>query len=234
MSRLSQILDTIRFAPERYHALSPAAAHAVAAETRHDPVCQTEDPTMKRMVVFLLFALPGVAAGQEFSYTYVQGSVLSSELNDVGPLDADGDGIRVAGSVSILPRFHVFGSYQDEGFDFDLDRTTLQIGAGYRYALQQDFDLVGRLSYVEADVERPGPDLTNDGFEIEGGIRGRFTARAEFDAGIRYMDLGESDTALYFDGRFFLQPTLAVGGGLTSDDGDLTLRADIRFLFAGR
>ncbi len=189
---------------------------------------------MKRLALFVLFALPGIAAGQQFSYTYVQGSVMSSELNDVGPLDADGDGIGIAGSVSILPRFHVFGSYEDEGFDFDLDRTTLHIGAGYRYPLHEAFDLVGRLSYVETDIERPGPDFSDDGLEIEGGIRGRLTARAEFDAGIRYVDLGESDTALFFDGRFFLQPTLAVGGGLTSDDGDLTLRADIRFLFSGR
>lgn len=191
---------------------------------------------MRRIAVLVLVSLPAVAAGQadpDFSYTYVQGSVLSSELNDVGPLDADGDGIGVSGSFAVTPRYHVFGAYQDEGFDFDLDRTILQIGAGYAYPLDADFELVGRLSYVEADIDTPGPDFSADGFEIEGGIRGRFTARAEFDAGIRYIDLDDSDTALFFDGRFFLQPNLAVGGGLTSDDGDLTLRADIRFLFSG-
>ncbi len=190
---------------------------------------------MRRIAALMLLSLPAVAAAQvqDFSYTYVEGSIISSELNDVGPLDADGDGIGVSGSLALLPRYHVFGSYRDEGFDFDLDRTTLQIGAGYRYPLQEDFELVGRLSYVEMDIDRPGPDFNEEGFEIEGGLRGRFTERAEFDAGIRYIDVGGSDTSLFFEGRYFLEPNLAVGGGLTADDGDLTLTADIRFLFAG-
>lgn len=189
---------------------------------------------MKRFAALVLLSLPAAAAAQDFSYSYVQGSVISSELNDFGPLDGDGDGIGIRGSVAVLPRFHIFGSFQDEGFDFDIDATTLQIGAGYNYSLHEDFDLVGRLSYIEQDIDLPGPDLRDEGFEIEGGIRGRFTQRAEFDAGIRYIDVRGSDTSLFFDGRYFLQPNLAVGGGLTSNDGDLTLRADIRFEFASR
>lgn len=190
---------------------------------------------MKGLAVLIATVLPCAALAQQpFSYTYVEGSVISSELNDIGPLDAGGDGIGVRGSVSVLPRYHLFAAYTDEGFDFDLDRTTLEIGAGYAYPLQQNFDLVGRLSYIESDIDRPGPDLEDDGFGLEGGIRGRFTPRAEFDAGIRYVDVRGSDTSLFFKGRFFLRPNLAVGGGLTKNDGNLSLTADIRFLFAGR
>lgn len=188
---------------------------------------------MKHFPTLLLLTLPAAAAAQpsDFGYTYVQGSILSSELNDVGPLDADGDGIALGGSFAVTPRVHVVGSYRDEGFDFDLDRTTLELGAGYNYVLQEGFDLVGRLTYIETDIDRPGRDLSGDGFGIEGGVRGRITPRAEFDAGIRYTDVRTSDTALFFDGRYLLQSNLAVGGGLTSDDGDLMLRADIRVEF---
>ncbi len=189
---------------------------------------------MKRLQLLALVTLPAAAGAQEareLSYTYVEGSIVSSELN-TGPLDADGDGIGVAGSAAVLPRFHVFGSYADEGFDFDLDRTTLEIGAGYSYPLDGDFHVVGRLSYIDSDVERPGPDFSEDGFGIEGGVRGRIAERAELDAGIRYVDLRGADTSLFVEGRYFLRPELAVGGGLISDDGDLTLTADIRFLFA--
>lgn len=185
---------------------------------------------MRIFSIVVMLALPALAVGQQdFSYTYVQGSILSSELNDVGPLDADGDGIGIEGSFAATPRIHVVGSYRDVGFDFDLDQTTLELGAGYNYTLQPNFDLVGTLTYLEVDLEAPGPDFDDDGFRIEGSLRGRFTQRAEFDAGIRYTDVRRSDTALFFDGRYFLQPNLAVGGGVTSDDGDLTLRADIRF-----
>lgn len=187
---------------------------------------------MKRIAATLLLGLPAVALSQQpFSYTYIEGTLVSSELNDVGPLDASGDGIGIAGSIAFGERFHGFGSFTDEGFDFDLDRTTLQIGAGYAYPLQGGFDLVGRLSYIESDIQRPGPDINDNGFGIEGGVRGRFTPRSEFDAGIRYVDVRRSDTSLFFNGRFFLQPRLAVGGGLTSDDGNLVLTAAIRYSF---
>lgn len=186
---------------------------------------------MKRIATFALLALPAAAAAQQpsFGYTYVQGSILSSELNDVGPFDADGDGIELAGSFAVTPRVHVVGSYRDEGFDFDIDRSRLELGAGYNYRLQEGFDLVGQLTYIDTDIDGAGPGVGADGFGIEGAVRGRFTPRTEFDAGIRYEDVRGSNSALFFDGRYFLQPNLAVGGGVTADDGDLTLRADIRF-----
>lgn len=187
---------------------------------------------MKRFAApALISLLPALALAQELGYTYVEGSVVSSELNDAGPFDADGDGIGLSGSVAVLPRYHLFASYQDEGFDLDLDRTILEIGAGYRYPLQERFELVGRLSYLESDIDRPGPDLGTDGFAVEGGVRGRVAQRVELDIGLRYEDLGSSSTSLFLDGRYLLRPTLAVGGGVRSDDGDLMLRADIRFLF---
>jgi hypothetical protein len=187
---------------------------------------------MKRIAAMLLLGAPAVALSQQpVSYTYVEGTLISSELNDVGPLDASGDGIGIAGSFALGESFHVFGSFADEGFDFDLDRTTLQIGAGYAYALQEGFDLVGRLSYIESDIEQPGPNINDNGFGIEGAIRGHFTDRSEFDAGIRYIDVRRSDTSLFFNGRYYLRPSLALGGGLTSNDGDLVLTAAIRFSF---
>lgn len=187
---------------------------------------------MKRIAAMLLLEVPAVALSQQpVSYTYIEGTVISSELNDVGPLSASGDGIGIAGSLALGESFHVFGSYADEGFDFDLDRTTLQIGAGYAYTLREGFDLIGRLSYIESDIKQPGPDINDNGLGIEGAIRGHLTDRSEFDAGIRYVDVRRSDTSLFFNGRFYLRPMLALGGGLTSNDGDLVMTAAVRFSF---
>jgi opacity protein-like surface antigen len=179
----------------------------------------------------LLFPISVFADG--FDYTYVEGSLLSSEIN-VGPLDADGDGIGIFGSYAIHEDYHIFAGYEDQSFDFGIDASTFAIGGGINYVLDEDWDLIGRLSYVNVDLGSFAGSRDDDGFALMGGVRGRLTSKVELDAGINYVDVRNSDTSLFVSGRYFLNSGLAVGGGLGLNDGDATLNITIRALFGNR
>jgi hypothetical protein len=187
---------------------------------------------MKRTAwAWVLLVLPAAGFGQGLDYTYVEGRFISSEIN-VGPFDADGDSIAVIGSLSVGRRYHLFASYKDYGVDFNNDATTFAVGGGIHHALSSEWDLIGEVSYVNAHFDNPGRG-DDDGIGLTGGVRGRFTPKVEFDAGLDYVDLNRSNTSLFARGRYYLNSRLAVGGGITLDDGDSALMISIRGVFGG-
>jgi len=180
-----------------------------------------------------LLLLPLSVLADGFDYTYVEAGFLSSEIN-AGPFDADGDGIGILGSYAIHEEFHLFAGYEDQSFDFGIDSSTLFLGGGINYVLDDDWDLIGRLSYVSADVDTPVGSADDDGYALMGGVRGRLTSNVELDAGLNYFDVGDSDTSLFVNGRYYLNDGLAVGGGLGLNDGDMTLSITVRAQFGHR
>jgi hypothetical protein len=177
-----------------------------------------------------LLLLPLAAHADGFDYSYVEGGFVSSEIN-TGPFDADGDGVQLVGSFAIKDEFHLFAGYADQSYDFGIDSTTLSFGAGVNYGLHADWDLIGRLSYVTTEVDTPFGSADEDGFGVTGGVRGRLARKVELDAGLNYVDVGDSDTSLFVSTRYFLNDHLALGGGLGLNDGDTTLNVTVRAQF---
>ena len=162
-----------------------------------------------------LFPL-GVHA-DDFSYTYAQIDYLDAELDES---NVEGDGVGLSGALAVTDLVHLYAVYQELDFDRGIDASLFEVGAGLNYALAPDLDLVGRLGYIDVDLDR-GDD---SGLTLRGTLRGRVAPSFELEGGVRYVDLDESgdDTSLVAEARWFFLPQLALGLGIDTGD-DLTV-----------
>ncbi len=170
----------------------------------------------------LLF--PGVNQAAELGYTYVEAGYAETELDDV---DADGEGYFVAGSVALAPNWHIVADYATADLDagggpVDVDVDTLSVGFGYNYPINERADFIGRLLYVQSDfeIDTPGASIEgdDDGYGLQARLRGEVVERLELEGGIDYVDLGDEETTLVVEGRYFLTDRLAIGAALESGD----------------
>jgi hypothetical protein len=173
--------------------------------------------TLLGMTVLLVPAL-GLAQQnqtQPFSYSYVELGYDESDF-DLGGGEIDGDGLTLSASWALTDDWHVYGSYATADLDFGIDLDSLAIGAGYRYPLQDDVDLYGRVLYINSEVDVQGPaDPDDDGLGLQFRIRGRVNDQLELEGGIQYVDVGDSDTSLQAGARYYFTNEFSAGVGLT-------------------
>jgi hypothetical protein len=163
--------------------------------------------------------LSGQALAQDgLSYSYLDVGYISTDLED---FDVDGDGFGLDGSIALTDKVHAVASYSDQEFDFGVDAKAYSVGAGLNWPLQQNLDLVGRLSYVKAELDAPGfSEFDDDGYGVEAGLRGLVGERFELGGTINYVDLNDSgdDTSFAVGGLYHLTNQFAFGLG--ADFGD--------------
>ena len=162
-------------------------------------------------------------ADDGLSYTYLEAGYLDTEI-DIGPEDVDGDGVGVAGSFAVNETFFLTASYGTQDFDFGVDVDQWSAGIGAHTSLTDNMDLVGTISYVDAEVDTPFGSVDDDGFGLGVGVRGRFTDNIELEAGINYVDLDDAgdDTSFAAGGRYYFTEAFAVGAGFEIGD-DVTM-----------
>ena len=160
-----------------------------------------------------------VSAAADISYDYVRLSYVDTEL-DLGPVDVDGDGLELAGSLTVHQNAFAFASFSALDLDFGADASRLEIGGGYHHPLTPKIDLVGRLGYVNVDLDSGGGSADDDGILLSGGVRGRVTEVIEARAALnhRSMDKGDSDTELEVGGDYYVTEQFTVGVGLSLGD----------------
>ncbi|MCC7257157.1 MAG: outer membrane beta-barrel protein [Gammaproteobacteria bacterium] len=172
-------------------------------------------------------AMPAAADGP--NYNYGQLSYVDIEFDDIDGVGLDGDGFDLAGSVAIADMVHVFASYTDGDIDVDdfgygdinADYTELTAGIGLNYAVSETIDLVGRLGYVNAEVEISGFDADETGYALGAGLRAMVTPQLELNGGITYTDLGgeiDSDTGLDVGAVYSFTEMFAVAAGIGFSD----------------
>lgn len=163
--------------------------------------------------------LAGSTAAAEFSYTYGELRYIDTEL-DAGPFDVDGDGFQIGGSLDLAQSVHIFGNYQTLDFGAGIDVSAFQIGGGYSMPLNNGADLVGRLSYIDGEIDAAGGDEDDSGFGFSAGIRNMFTPQIEGRAFVNYVDLDESGDEFSFEiaGDYFLNEEIALGASLQLGD----------------
>jgi len=162
----------------------------------------------------LLLALPLAIQAAEPRYTYVEAGYFNFDLDDV---NVDGDGFNVGGSLALTDLIHVVASYSDGETDqFNLDFSELDLAVGLNYRLQPGLDVVGRVGYVDTEVE----NFDDDGYSLEGLLRWMANEQLELDAGVKYVDLDDSgsDTAFQVAALYSIMPNLALGAGLSVSD----------------
>lgn len=184
------------------------------------------------------FGFAGATHADGFSYTHLDGGYIKTEIDsDVLGFDVDGDGFTLGGSVAATENFHVFAAFSDQDFDFDLNYQTLQVGAGVNWPLHSNLDLVGRLSYVKADIDGPfGIDISDDGYAAGAGLRGRVAERVELEGGVVYANLddGGSETTPSLAARFLLTDAFALGANVAFEDDATTWGIGARLNFGTR
>src|SRR5690606_37542429 len=131
--------------------------------------------------------LPLGATAQDLDYTFVEAAYVNAEM-DAGPFDIDGDGLELRGSVLITDTVFLIGEYASYDYDRGVDVTDYSLGAGMRWGLKPELDLVGDIGWLWREIDRPpAPDIDDDGFQLGVGLRARVHDAIEVQAGIRHI-----------------------------------------------
>ncbi|MBN1236847.1 MAG: outer membrane beta-barrel protein [Gammaproteobacteria bacterium] len=161
--------------------------------------------------------LPLGAVAQDLDYTFVELNYVDTEL-DAGPLDVGGDGLGVSGSLSVTDSVFLFANYGTQDYDFDVDSTGYDVGAGMRWGLKPRLDLIGEVAWAYTEVEVNGFSVDDDGLGLGLGLRGRAGEDFELQGGVRYVDYEDSETYVSLRGRWHFSSMWAAGLGLDFDD----------------
>ncbi|MET0983967.1 MAG: outer membrane beta-barrel protein [Steroidobacteraceae bacterium] len=180
----------------------------------------------------LALSIAGPAMAEDgFDYSYVELGYVKSELDD---FDVDGDGFGLRGSYEFTQNIHAFAAYSDQEFDFDVNATTLELGAGYAWPVNSDMDLIGTVSYLQAEIDVPGfGSVDDDGLGLGVGVRARVVEVVELTGGVQYVNFDDagSDTSLTAGARYFFTNMFAAGIDLAFDDDGTTWMLGGRFSF---
>ena len=166
----------------------------------------------------LAAALPLATQAEPMDYSYVEIGFLDAERDEP---NLDGDGFALRGSLEFHPSFFAFAELEDLGYDLDVDITSIKVGAGGHWPLNEKIDLVGRFGIVKYDIEarRFGLDEDEDGFTLGARVRGEVMPRLELEGGFDYLDVDSGDdTSAVLEGRYFFIEN--VSGGLRLQFGD--------------
>ena len=128
--------------------------------------------------------MSGLAFADGFSYTYVQATYGKVDVDDPAWAE-DGDGLGGNGSFGITDNLNIVASFQTADFDTIADADEITVGLGVHAPITEMFDIVAAVSYVDVDLG----GLSDDGFELAGGVRFSVADAIEINGGITYRDL---------------------------------------------
>ncbi|HEX7012373.1 MAG TPA: outer membrane beta-barrel protein [Steroidobacteraceae bacterium] len=179
----------------------------------------------------LAAALPLASYAETMDYSYAEIGYVDTEFEGRG-FDVDGDGFALRGSVAVNQTFFVFAGYEDIGLDEGVDLTTLNVGGGAHWPLNDRLDIVGRLGIVQAEIEAGPFEEDEDGFLLGARLRGAVSPKFELEGGVDYMDIdtGE-DTFVVLEGRYFFVDQFAGGLGLQIGDDVTSIGLNLRVTF---
>lgn len=173
---------------------------------------------MRTVFSFVTLALlPAFAHADGFDYSYLEAGYVSADFDTAG-MSVDGDGFGINGSFAITDTYFLSAGYSSLGFDFSIDLDQLAVGGGMHIGLSPTIDFVGTLAYLDAEADSPVGSVSEDGFGIGVGVRGALNNAFEWEAGVNYSDVGDSNTSFGLDGRYYFTETFAAGIGVGFDD----------------
>lgn len=185
---------------------------------------------MKKYLPVFALTLPITVLAQE------QGSQpreLSYTYGEVRYLDTDrgGDGLRVGGSFSLDNNWLIVGDLTSLDYNPNVDVTTIEIGAGYVYDVDGEFDVVATLQYVHSEVETPFRDVDDDGLALSAGGRAMVTDEFEIRGFVHHINLDDNDTYLELAGDYYFSEKFSAGLSLefAGDNDVLSIGARLYF-----
>lgn len=177
------------------------------------PTAQANCSKYLGLLALIATALPAVSHADVMDYSFAELGYVDSEFGNL-----NGDGISLRGSLPVNESFFVFASYWDVGYDFNVDLTSFEVGAGGHLPLADKIDLVGRFGLVKSEFDSGNFSNDDDGFTLGAHVRAALMPRFEVEGGIDIIDLGDSDNQLVLQARYFFAEQIA--GGLRLEFGD--------------
>lgn len=157
-------------------------------------------------------ALPALSqAAAEPRYTYVEGGWLHVDFDDI---NEDGDGWGIGGSYAFHKNFHAFLDYQDIDLDGSSDASIAGFGVGVDLPLRPGLDFVGRLRWIDQEIDVGANNNNDNGYGVEAGFRVMINPQLELNGAVRYVDVNENDTTLDFGAMYELAHNFALGGDI--------------------
>ena len=183
---------------------------------------------MRKLLLAVAMLLSLSVSAQEtetrpLSYTYAELRYLDT--------DGGGDGFRLRGSYRLDANWLIVGGLTDVDYSRNVDATTLEIGAGYVYNFDDDFDLVATLQFLNSEVDRPSGDDDDNGFLLTAGARGLVTDEFELRGSINHINLDDNDTYLELAGDYYFSDQLSVGASLEFAGDNDVFSIGVRFYF---
>ena len=185
--------------------------------------------SVRHLLPIAAMLLATAAHAAPLSYTNVDVGIVSTELTDSS---LDGDGVLVRGSLAVHQSFFLLASVSDIGYDNDVDGFSWTLGAGGHMPINKQIDLVGRLAYVQQDLDYRGGNNNESGYMLSGTVRGFVMDKLELEGGVQHVNLEDSgnDTSLIGEGRYFFTDRIA--GGVLVQLGDASaFGINVRFTF---
>jgi hypothetical protein len=175
------------------------------------------------LVAFLL--VPCVAMAQAPRYTSIEVGYIDFDP-DSGLSD---DGGYAKGSLTIFKNFQLLAGYDSVG-----DYTFWNAGGGWHGLLGEKADVFANITWNDVEVDSSGGgSVSDDGYEVSGGVRWNLLSWLELKGAINYLDLdsGGDDTSFEAEALVaFFKGKLGVGANYEVGDTD-TLRVFGRFTF---
>ena len=176
------------------------------------------------LVLAAILMVPGMAMAQADAprWSYVEAGYIDFDP-DSGLSD---DGWFAGGSMQIFKNVHLVAEYQNIG-----QYTFWNAGGGFHGMLGEKADLFGQIMWANVDIE--DSDVSEDGYNLEGGIRWKIIKWFELRGQVNWLDYGDAgdDTTVEVGALFsFINDRMGVGASYESGDNE-TARAYFRFNF---
>lgn len=161
-----------------------------------------------------LVLLAGLLASSLASAQYSQQPQLGGvnynylELRFVDVDTNGGDGLHFGGSIDVGDNWLILGSIKSLDFNNNVDVSIYEIGGGYVWHYNNDFDFLATVQYVNVDVDGGDAD---DGIRISGGTRGLIAPQFEVRGFVHHTTAGDSDTFLEIAGDYRFNRKFAAG-----------------------
>lgn len=175
------------------------------------------------LVAFLL--VPCVAMAQEAPrYTYVEVGYIDFDP-DSGLSD---DGGYAKGSLTFFRNFHLLAGYDAVG-----DYTFWNVGGGWHGLLGEKADIFANILWNDVEVDTGAGKVSDDGYEVAGGVRWNLLTWLELKGAVNYLDLDSGGDDTSFEAEVLValfKGKLGVGANYEVGDTD-TFRVFGRFTF---
>jgi hypothetical protein len=163
---------------------------------------------MRILFVTALLLMHGAVFAQSAKQPSLSYSFAELRYVDV---DNGGDGFELGGSFQFTGNWFGVASISSLDFSNNVDVNTFEIGAGYIFPLQPDWDIQVNGRIVRSEVDTPVGSVDDTGIGLLGGIRGLIAPQLEVRGNLHYINVDESDVFLEVAGDWYFTPQFAAG-----------------------